>query len=63
MSGYLLVEQPECRHTKHPQGYLAHAEWADRKMKTHRQERCPVCGLWAVWKPKKRAANSQEVHA
>lgn len=43
------------RHTKHPEGYLAHAEWAERKARTHRQTKCPTCGLWAIWVPKKRA--------
>ncbi len=49
---YLLIEQPECEHTPHPQGYLQHAAWADEMLKTHRQQRCPICGLWAIWVPK-----------
>lgn len=54
--GYLLREQPECKHTDTdaPTGYTARAEWAAEKLKTHRQERCPVCGLWAIWVPKKK---------
>jgi len=27
-------------------------EWAERMTKTHRQERCPDCGLWEIWVPK-----------
>ena len=50
--GALLVEQPECEHTKRPEGFVAFQEWAEKKAKTHDQIRCPVCGLWAVWVPK-----------
>jgi hypothetical protein len=35
-----------------PSGYIAWHEWAERKAKTHRQERCPGCGLFVIWKPK-----------
>lgn len=42
-----------CRHTPCPQGYLAWHTWAERKAKTHRQKRCPDCGLWAIWVPKR----------
>lgn len=37
-----------------PDGYLDRAEWALEMLKTHRQKRCPACGLWAIWVPKKR---------
>ncbi len=36
-----------------PTGYLAWHEWAEQKAKTHRQSKCPTCGLYAVWTPKK----------
>lgn len=36
-------------HTPMPEGYLDRAEWAEKKVKTHEQVRCPTCGLWAVW--------------
>ncbi len=39
-------------HTPHPSGYVAHGEWAERMLKTHKQERCPGCGLWATRVPK-----------
>ena len=42
----------DVRHTKTPAGYLAWHEWATRMRRTHRQERCPRCGYWAVWVPK-----------
>lgn len=40
-------------HTPRPEGYLAWHAWADRMAKTHRQEKCPGCGLYAIWMPKK----------
>lgn len=39
-------------HAPHPTGYLAHAAWAEEMLKTHGQQQCPGCGLWAVWVPK-----------
>jgi len=51
-TGWLLREQPECQHTPHPSGYLQFSNWAEEMSKTHRQERCPICGLWAVWTEK-----------
>ena len=38
-------------HTPAPRGYLQWHQWADHKSKTHKQERCPECGLWAIWVP------------
>jgi hypothetical protein len=40
---------PKCKHTKSPDGYLQHAQWAEDMLKTHKQIKCPNCGLWAVW--------------
>ena len=37
-------------HTDAPSGYLQWHAWAERKAKTHKQERCPGCGLWAIWR-------------
>jgi hypothetical protein len=54
VDGWLLKEQPECKHTPHPEGYVAFADWREEKTKTHTQHRCPVCGLWAIWKPKSK---------
>jgi hypothetical protein len=39
-------------HTPCPDGYLDWHEWAEKKSRTHTQEKCPHCGLWAVWKRK-----------
>lgn len=36
-------------HTPTPRGYVAHGEWAEEKLKTHVQKRCPGCGLWKLW--------------
>lgn len=33
-------------------GYTAWHEWAKQMSKTHRQKRCPNCGLYRVWAPK-----------
>jgi hypothetical protein len=38
-----------CRHTKAPEGYLQWHAWAEKKSKTHKQKKCPGCGLWAIW--------------
>ena len=43
----------KCHHTKCPAGYLDWHEWSKEKAKTHKQVQCGICGLWAVWKPKK----------
>jgi hypothetical protein len=40
-------------HTPGPEGYLAWHSWAQMMSKTHRQERCPTCGLWTIWRPKR----------
>lgn len=39
-------------HTPHPSGYIEHAEWAERMLKTHVQVQCPGCLLWAIWRRK-----------
>lgn len=44
------------RHTPSPFGYIAKHEWAEKKMKTHVQERCPGCGLYKVWRKKSEKA-------
>ncbi len=42
------------RHTKCPAGYVAWHLWAKQKAKTHKQIKCPGCGLYAVWVKKKK---------
>lgn len=39
------------KHTPSPPGYSDWHEWAAEKSKTHKQTRCPGCGLWAIWVP------------
>lgn len=50
----LLKSADDCpdikRHTKHPEGYVAWHEWAEKKERTHTQERCPTCGFYSIWK-------------
>lgn len=47
---------PDCpnadQHTPCPDGYLAWHTWAKAKSRTHRQRRCPECGLWKIWEPR-----------
>lgn len=47
----------DCKHTPSPNGYIQWHEWAEKMEKTHVQERCPICGLWAIWKA--RAGGSE----
>jgi hypothetical protein len=35
-----------------PREYEAWATWANDMARTHRQVRCPSCGLWKLWVPK-----------
>jgi hypothetical protein len=42
-------------HTPCPHGFMQWHEWAEKKSKTHVQEKCDGCGLYVIWKPKKRA--------
>lgn len=48
----------EAQHTPAPSDYLGWHAWARKMGKTHRQVRCPSCGLWAIWvekfKPSRR---------
>lgn len=41
------------KHTLAPPNYVDWHRWAECKSRTHYQQRCLGCGLWAVWKPKK----------
>lgn len=53
-------EPARCNHTAQPLGYMEWHRWASKKAKTHRQRKCPHCGLWAIWVPKKSALGVQE---
>ena len=46
-------------HTKAPEGYIQWHTWAERKAKTHRQIRCPGCGLFAIWVPKRNRKDAR----
>jgi hypothetical protein len=39
-------------HTLGPEGYIQWEPWARRMSKTHRQMKCPHCGLYTMWVPK-----------
>jgi hypothetical protein len=49
-----MTAERECpaNHTPRPEGFLAWHHWAEEKAKTHKQVKCPTCGLWAIWVPK-----------
>jgi hypothetical protein len=50
-----VLKGSRCRqHTKHPEGYVAHHLWMEKKSKRHRCYQCEECGLWAIWKRKKK---------
>jgi hypothetical protein len=59
-----VPDQSDCpeakRHTPSPSGYIARAEWAEKKEKTHTVEKCSGCGLYKVWKKKKRKKKKRE---
>ena len=40
-------------HNHGPEGYFAWFEWAEIMRKTHKQRRCPGCGLFAIWTPRR----------
>lgn len=41
-------------HTPSPDGYIEWHHWAKEMSKTHRQVKCPTCGLYAIWVPKEQ---------
>lgn len=46
------LDSRNCDHSTEvdmPDGYVARAEWAARKMRTHSQHKCPGCDLYRVW--------------
>lgn len=38
-------------HTPVPHGYVARQLWFEQMARTHRQTRCPGCGLFTIWEP------------
>ena len=39
-----------------PCSYIERSEWFEKMGKTHKQTKCPNCGLFAIWVPKKGRA-------
>ena len=40
----------DCKdHTAQPRSYIQWHEWALRMTKTHKQIKCPECGLFKIW--------------
>lgn len=67
--GGLMVRKESCpereRHTPEPMhesDYMGWHAWARRMSKTHKQLRCPKCGLFAIWvsRSRLRAMKSRE---
>lgn len=58
---------PECPkkdlHTPSPEGYVHWHDWAEYMSKTHRQIRCPGCGLLAIWVPDGRKGKRDQTTA
>lgn len=48
-------------HTPCPEGYLQWHAWAETMSKTHRQEKCGGCGLYAIWTPKRQPEVDDEL--
>ena len=46
------------KHTPSPDGYVPWSEWADMMVETHKQVQCATCGLWAIWKPKRKKTSA-----
>ena len=53
---FTLHRAPHCPniedHTACPDGYLEWHAWAEKMSRTHRQRKCPSCGLYEIWEPK-----------
>lgn len=47
-------------HAACPEGYIQWHAWAEEMAKTHRQEKCAGCGLYAIWTPRKGAAHPRQ---
>lgn len=39
-------------HTVQPEGYVHWHLWAKEMARTHKQLKCPGCGLFEIWEPK-----------
>jgi hypothetical protein len=50
------MKKQDCPNTEctvsEPSDYIHWHEWARKKSKTHKQTKCPTCGLYTVWIPK-----------
>lgn len=58
---YSADECPDAaKHTRCPRGYVGWHEWAETKQRTHHQIRCPTCGLFVIWVPRKNRIKAAE---
>lgn len=59
-SPFILRQEETCPNraahvTGEPRGYVEWFEWARQMARTHRQARCPGCGLYVIWDAKREA--------
>jgi len=55
------VECPEKHlHTRCPEGYVEWHEWAEKRSTRHYQIKCLGCGLFTIWKQKRKAETEIE---
>ena len=47
-------------HTHQPTGYVQWHEWAEQKSRRHYQVRCPGCGLFSIWKRKRKSGQTEQ---
>jgi hypothetical protein len=63
VKGPLADPNPDCpnaaEHTPVPVLVLHGAEWAERMLRTHDQRLCEGCGLYAIWRPRRRRRTGQ----
>jgi hypothetical protein len=48
-------------HTKdptEPEGYIEWHAWARKQGRTHKQKKCPGCGLFKIWVPREKRVRS-----
>lgn len=46
-------------HTPSPALALHKIDWAEEKLRTHRQIQCPDCGLYVIWVARRRRMTGQ----
>jgi hypothetical protein len=47
-----LEMREKCKHTEGPVGYIQRGYWLEWMGKRFDQFKCPICGLYKIWKRK-----------